>query len=324
MVEKEKRLAWYAVLPSDELKAHKPQPLRRFGQDLVIYRTPAGVPVVSDTKCPHRGASLAAGELGKNGELQCPFHGIRFAPDGTATSIPANGESVKPGQQFCVHCYETREKHGFIWVWYGEKLTSYPEIPWFANLPDGIPYRSLTMVWRCHYTRCLENQLDVVHIPFVHRKTIGRGGATVVNGPYVEQNEQGMIFSASNEKERGQVAKSMKEMVKPDFAKFHIEVLWPNIWQNYLLPTARVTIAFVPVDEHNSLLYIRYYHTMPLIGPLVRWVGTRFSFKIANEDRTVVETQSPDKTSLHMGEHLLEQDSPIIMYRKYREEHGLY
>lgn len=324
MQESEQRLAWYAVLPSNQLAKGKPQELRRFGQNLVIYRTPMGQPVVSDTKCPHRGASLAAGILGKNGELQCPFHGIRFDAQGQATAIPANGESVQPDKQFCVHCYETREQHGFIWVWYGEKPTVYPAIPWFANLPDDLPYQSLTMEWKCHYTRCLENQLDVVHIPFVHKKTIGRSGATVVNGPYVEQTPEGLIFTASNEMEAGQVAKSIKEMVRPDFNKFHIEVLWPNVWQNYLFDKARVVIAFVPVDEHNSLLYIRYYHKMPLIGPLVRWLGLRFSFKIAAEDRVVVEKQSPDKTSLHMGEHLLEQDSPIIKYRMYRDAHRLY
>ena len=27
-----------------------------------------------------------------------------------------------------------------------------------------------------HYSRAIENQLDTVHVPFIHHNTIGRGG----------------------------------------------------------------------------------------------------------------------------------------------------
>jgi phenylpropionate dioxygenase-like ring-hydroxylating dioxygenase large terminal subunit len=47
----------------------------------------------------------------------------------------------------------------------------------------GSSHTSATDWWNSHYSCAIENQLDVIHLPFVHADTIGRGGKTVVHGP---------------------------------------------------------------------------------------------------------------------------------------------
>ena len=79
--------------------------------------------------------------------------------------------------------------------------------------------------------RCIENQLDVVHLPFVHYNTIGRGNRTVVNGPKVEFDENGFITSANNETDNGQTPKASGQcVIKPTYLHF----AYPNQWLNHI------------------------------------------------------------------------------------------
>lgn len=48
--------------------------------------------------------------------------------------IPANGKDEPVPERYRVNAYPAKEKHGFIWVWYGEPRKEYPEI----NFPDDL------------------------------------------------------------------------------------------------------------------------------------------------------------------------------------------
>ena len=52
---------------------------------------------------------------------------------------------------------------------------AYPPLPWFGNIGNKMVYSTIRRQWANHYARAIENQLDVVHLPFVHHNTIGRG-----------------------------------------------------------------------------------------------------------------------------------------------------
>jgi hypothetical protein len=86
---------------------------------------------------------------------------------------------------FRVQTFTVQEAHGFIWFWNGEPRADYPPLPWCEELDDSFEYGTVAVKWNSHYTRSIENQLDVSHLPFVHKNTIGRGNRTLVNGPYV-------------------------------------------------------------------------------------------------------------------------------------------
>ena len=60
----------------------------------------------------------------------------------------------------------------------------------FAEFRGGFPYAERSEVWSVHYSRAIENQLDVVHLPFVHPNTIGRGHKTLVNGPVTKWDDE--------------------------------------------------------------------------------------------------------------------------------------
>ena len=104
---------------------------------------------------------------------------------------------------------------------------------------------------------------------------------------------------------------------------FHLEFVFPNLWQNYISENVRVVAAFTPVDDENTILYLRFYQNflrVPLLDRLVNRLSMPFNIYIAHQDRHIVETQRPKRTELKLGEKLIQADGPIISYRKRREE----
>jgi hypothetical protein len=79
-------------------------------------------------------------------------------------------------------------------------------------------------------------------------------------------------------------------------------------------------IAFAPIDNENTLMYIRYYHTfrVPILRQLFGWIGSWANLVIERQDRRVVVTQRPHRPDLGIGEILIQGDSPIVLYRKIR------
>jgi phenylpropionate dioxygenase-like ring-hydroxylating dioxygenase large terminal subunit len=152
--------------------------------------------------------------------------------------------------------YPVREAAGIIYLWYGEPEKATEELPFFYEDVDSTyVYSEMEDLWNSPYSRCIENQLDVVHLPFVHHNTIGRGNRTLVNGPKVEFVPGGLVTSANNEVDTGQRPKPAAEcVIKPTYLKF----LFPNIWMNHISEQNKVIIYFAPVDDENTILYIRF------------------------------------------------------------------
>jgi len=194
---------WYAVLDSKQLKKNKLLGVTRLSDKLVFWRDENNEVNCIFDKCCHRGASLSAGKIIHN-HVECPFHGFQYDSSGKVKYIPANGKNSIVPDRYKVNAYLVKEAYGFIWLWYGDEQDDVPEIPFFEELKEGFSYGGFSETWNVHYTRAIENQLDVVHLPFVHKTTIGKGDKTLVNGSVVKWKENLMTFYVKNEKDNGQ------------------------------------------------------------------------------------------------------------------------
>lgn len=244
--------------------------------------------------------------------------------------IPANGRTAPVSSQYRVKGHLVREEHGFIWLWYDEAdredlpaLLDLPEIPFFEELRDGFSYGGFSETWGVHYTRAIENQLDVVHLPFVHGNSIGRGNKTLVNGPVVKWEGNRMTFYVHNTVDDG-VTKPLRPAEIPNPEQyFHLQLQMPNLWQNCISDKIRIVAVFAPVDEEHTRIYIRFYQSFAKWSPFKQLVNVMSNFSnryILHQDRRVVITQEPKKSDLRMGENLVQGDLPIVEYRKRRAE----
>ena len=313
---------WYVVLESDEVKS-RPIGVTRLGEKMVFWRDDSGHVRAAVDRCPHRGVALSAGKV-LAGQLQCPFHGFEFDSSGKCVLIPANGRSGVIPNAMQLNSYPTYEAHGLIWLWWGDGPADDLPVPdFFDNLDDSFFYGSARDLWSAHYSRVIENQLDVVHLPFIHTRTIGRGNRTLVDGPVVEWKTERMFYTyVFNRMDDGRPPRRSSELTPDAAGSVHLEFLFPNLWQNYISDKVRILAAFVPVDYEHTLLYLRFYQKfMPLpgVGQLIARLAMPSNVYIAHEDRRVVITQEPKASGLKIGEILIPGDLPIIEYRKKRK-----
>ena len=311
---------WYGILAANELKGNKPIGVTRLGEKLVLWRSRDGKINCIFDQCCHRGASLSLGKVHED-TITCPFHGFAYDSSGKVTVIPANGRNTPVPDRYCVHAYKVEEKYGFIWLWFGEYKDELPEIPFFEYLKEGFTYGGFSETWPVHYTRAIENQLDVVHLPFVHGNSIGRGNKTVVHGPVVTWEENLMTFYVYNVEDHGDSKPLKAEEIENYKDLFSLQFQMPNLWQNRISEDIRILAIFAPIDEENTRIYIRFYQKfikIPGLRHIVNSMSNISNKYILHQDRKVVLTQLPIKSELKMGEQLIQGDGPILEYRKKR------
>jgi phenylpropionate dioxygenase-like ring-hydroxylating dioxygenase large terminal subunit len=156
---------WYAVALSSEAEPGKPFGTPFLGGRVVVYRDPAGDPVVLTARCPHMGADLALGDVGGE-EIRCAYHHFRFGRDGRCTSIPSEGPIPTAAR---VHAYPAVEHYGLVWAWNGD-------VPRFPP-PEIRDYAESDVVFSARRTNVFEvapwlsigNTFDFMHLRYVHR-----------------------------------------------------------------------------------------------------------------------------------------------------------
>ena len=144
------------------------------------------------------------------------------------------------------------------------------------------------------------------HVPFIHHNTIGRGNRTVMDGPWVEWQDPDRFFVYTWMRlDDGTPARGADEMARPE-KPFHLEFIFPNLWQNWISAKVRVVAAFAPVDDENTVLYLRFYQNFmrtPGVRSLINRSAMIFNTIVAHQDRRVVVTQRPMRSrSAHWRE----------------------
>lgn len=184
------RNIWYFALPTSQLKTGKLVHKILAGEPVVFGRTKAGEAFALRDICPHRGIPLsegrqlcagdkAAGETVSTDQIECPYHGWRFGPDGKCAAIP----SLVPGQdveldKIRVQKYYLHENLGNIWIYLPKQAprpgTAAPE-PTIAppTLPGmlgtEIPRTRDRRIFDCHIDHAVIGLMDPAHGPFVHQ-----------------------------------------------------------------------------------------------------------------------------------------------------------
>jgi phenylpropionate dioxygenase-like ring-hydroxylating dioxygenase large terminal subunit len=315
---------WFVVMDSGQVR-NRPVGVIRLGEKLVFWRDSTGRVACLRDRCVHRGVQLSRGRVLRD-HLHCPFHGLEYDASGRVTRIPASGRNTPVPDRFGVHGYPTYEAQGFIWVWWGKNPPEDLKPPrFFDDIGEGFSYGRVYDHWNAHYSRAIENQLDVAHLPFVHHNTIGRGGFTLVDGPGIQWASEDQLFVYYyNRLDDGTPPRRPDEVPVPDPEKdFKLEFIFPNLWQNHISEDVRIVLAFVPIDDENTLMYLRFYQKLmrlPILRRLVNRLAMPFNLVIAHQDRRVVVTHQPRISALRSDEQLIQADLPIIEYRRRRQE----
>lgn len=107
--------------------------------------------------------------------MRCPFHGWRFAPDGTNQHVPWNPDAKR--EHLGAKALPTAEVGGLAWVHtsFARPGSVAPPEPSAELLREDVRMTTNEVVVAAHWTRVIENAIDDAHLPFVHGRSIGKG-----------------------------------------------------------------------------------------------------------------------------------------------------
>ena len=187
------RNAWYLGAWAEELDDGL---LARtiMNQPIVFYRNAQGKVGALEDRCCHRGAPLTHGEVVEEG-LQCGYHGLTFDTDGTCVRVPGQ-KNIPPDAR--VKGFPVVEKNRNIWIWMGDpaladesQIVDYP----YHDQPDKWPHRKEVFHMKSNYLLMIDNLMDLTHLGYVHRQTIGGNPNQHVDADMeTRQTEKGAYF----------------------------------------------------------------------------------------------------------------------------------
>jgi phthalate 4,5-dioxygenase len=162
------RRYWQPVALVEELSGPRPlKAVRLLGQDLVLFRDPAGRLGLLDRDCPHRGADLAFGRL-EDGGLRCLFHGWLFDTEGKCLETPAEPVESRICSRVRQRAYPLQERGGIVFAFLGEGPP-----PAFAALDCFVAPDSHVFAFKgyldCNWLQAVEVGVDPAHASFLHR-----------------------------------------------------------------------------------------------------------------------------------------------------------
>lgn len=162
------RRYWQPVALVDEFDGPRPvRPVTLLGERLVAFRSEDGSYGLIDRQCPHRGADLCYGRL-EEGGLRCPFHGWKFAADGSCLDTPAEPEESQLASRIRTTAYPCIVKNGIIFGYLGEgEPPEFPALDCFAA-PDSYTFAFKGLI-ESNWLQALEVGIDPAHASFLHR-----------------------------------------------------------------------------------------------------------------------------------------------------------
>ena len=165
------RSAWYVAAWASEI-GDRPFSRTLLGQPVVFFRRASeGIAAVED-RCCHRGLPLSRGEV-RGDTIVCGYHGISYDGEGKCVDIP--GQPTVP-RKMRVKAYPVVEQDELVWIWMGDPQQAQPAlIPRYEFHNDHVQWPHCTHTQRlvCDYRLVIDNLLDLTHLAFVHKRTIG-------------------------------------------------------------------------------------------------------------------------------------------------------
>lgn len=323
------RRFWQPIIMTSEI-GDLPVAIRRFGEDLVVFRDGLGRYGLTHRNCPHRNASLEFGRIEQRG-IRCCYHGWHYDIDGTLLDAPAEPPEARLAQRIRLGAYPCREYKGLVFAYLGPSEEQ-PEFPLFdtCEIEGGelLPYE---VALECNWLQVAENSMDPLHVVFLH---------TRVNGPQFHEKlgilpvihwvERDIGLFYIKGRRRGEhVWMSTNDIVLPNFTQAGLVYESPDGSKPHYFTRNSFTRWIVPVDDTQTVVLAYRHFNSHAEHARDEWRTKEALEKIdisRLKSRPYAERQrdpgdyealvGQGPITLHDNEHLASSDLGVVRYRR--------
>jgi len=284
------REAWYYALPGRALRRGAAVHRTLLGEPILIGRANDGKVFALRDTCPHRGTLLSKGKFDGR-EVECPYHGWRFATDGQCTAIPSQTKGQRPQpDDIRAESFPATEHQGNVWIFFGTKGTQLPPVPEVPTIGNKLQLH-VSMVFDCNIDLAVIGLMDPAHGAFVHKSSVWRNEASI--------HEKSKAFSPLPESE-GLGWRMDRHTASRNSRAYRLFLGGaPETEISYRMPSVRIEhartprynycglTACTPLDKGRTEVNHVMYWDVPG-GPLLRAILRPIALRFLDQDRRAV------------------------------------
>jgi nitrite reductase/ring-hydroxylating ferredoxin subunit len=323
------RRYWHPVALASEVK-DLPVQLRALGEDLILFRTPAGKIGAVHPRCAHRGTSLFYGKVEERG-IRCCYHGWLFDTEGRCLEQPCEPQGGLKRENYRQPWYPAEERYGLVFAYMGP-LAKRPPLPRYDVLENlgedrfivadgnsigsGGPERM-----PCNWFQTHENVMDPFHVFVLHSTFSSNQFNDMMAVPpeiSFDTTEYGLYSVQLRKFDDGSMLRRITELVLPN-----IRIVADPFLRSF---TKAQNVAWaLPIDQTNTRIFTVF--AWPKDEP----VPARFNRNPMYGGKTWVELDaeghqrrpgdfeaqvSQGPITYHSEEQLATSDRGVAMFRK--------
>ncbi len=324
---------WFCIGHVSDFEINKPYNITYFDTKYALWKSQDNTINIIQDKCPHAGASLSNGFIcSERGTIVCPYHRFEFDNNG-CQKVDLNNGAQTHEELNCANNKDIQEvvvslsgiyfeiENGFIWLrdygYYPDENT--PDIPSvFSTISSDINFHlteQFTFDSKVNPLHFIENLCDIQHFAGSHFDTIFSDRIDLEN---YSSNKNEISFTFSIYK---------KLLTLKDILLNPILFLFPDKIDNTAIISvpncfgikAQITnksyvltyIIWYPETENRFRVKIYFFESAklnPVIELLLRKNISNTRQKTINEDRTILQSISPD----HVNRSIWHKNDAII------------
>ena len=272
------RRYWQPIALSSEATT-VPMQIRRFGEDLVLFRNQKGEAGLLAARCIHRGTTLFYGKVEEDG-IRCCYHGWKFSPQGEVLDQPCEPDGGRNRHKLRQPWYPVVEQFGALWTYMGppDRQPLFPIYSCFEDLAGDETVMALAGaeapelvgpgVMEHNWYQAFDNATDHYHLPILHDRISGPQLSSSKFGPELPEIEwtvsptgYSILTTARRDLGNGEVYVRIEQMLMPNIIGIP-SVLTEDPNENGLL-------FWIPIDDTRTMVVaFSRFNTDPDSNPM--------------------------------------------------------
>ncbi len=327
------RRYWHPIAVADEV-GDLPLAVRALGEDLVLFRTPAGDWGLVHPRCVHRGTELIYGRVEARG-IRCCYHGWLFDTEGHCLERPCEpADKQQPPAHYRQPWYPVRERYGLVFAYMGppEREPLLPRYDILEDVPPGMrlvadgnsigsggPHRM-----HCNWFQTHENVMDPYHVFVLHSnfstRQFGDAMATLPD-VHFHVSDHGVYSYQDRPYPDGQLMHRITEVILPNLrivADPTLSRTGPGDNVSWTLPVDRTTTRIFTAMKWPEGEEFPYVNGRPMYNGKTWFELTDEEHQRYPGDYEAQVSQGPE--TLHSDEHLAGSDRGVVLLRRLWRE----